>query len=254
MAHDEYLFTSESVTEGHPDKIADQISDAVLDAILAQDPVGRVACETLLTTGLVVVAGEITTSCYVDIPKIARETILADFSESSLTARHRRADSTRECGSERRSCRRPSHSLGNWDDRDDLEPLRDGHELPPQRLRRGGRGQSLEGCTPGGRERRTLVPAGGRPAPCRRDRSCVWRDDSREAGRTGDVRHDGRGPRRDRRGRRRNHRRRPSLTCPLSRSGMWRTLGGMPPASTHLSPERVGRTTLEQRTDASPRG
>jgi len=75
MAREEYLFTSESVTEGHPDKIADQISDAVLDSILAQDPVGRVACETLLTTGLVVVAGEITTSCYVDIPKIARETI-----------------------------------------------------------------------------------------------------------------------------------------------------------------------------------
>ena len=75
MARDEYLFTSESVTEGHPDKIADQISDAVLDSILAQDPVGRVACETLLTTGLVVVAGEITTSCYVDIPKIVRETI-----------------------------------------------------------------------------------------------------------------------------------------------------------------------------------
>jgi S-adenosylmethionine synthetase len=75
MARDEYLFTSESVTEGHPDKIADQISDAVLDAILAQDPMGRVACETLLTTGLVVVAGEITTSCYVDIPRVARETI-----------------------------------------------------------------------------------------------------------------------------------------------------------------------------------
>ena len=62
MAQDEYLFTSESVTEGHPDKMADQISDGVLDAILAQDPTGRVACETLLTTGLVVVAGEITTS------------------------------------------------------------------------------------------------------------------------------------------------------------------------------------------------
>ncbi|MBI4593271.1 MAG: methionine adenosyltransferase [Candidatus Rokubacteria bacterium] len=75
MARDEYLFTSESVTEGHPDKIADQISDAVLDAIISQDPMGRVACETLLTTGLVVVAGEVTTSCYVDIPKIARETI-----------------------------------------------------------------------------------------------------------------------------------------------------------------------------------
>ncbi|HSE92207.1 MAG TPA: methionine adenosyltransferase [Methylomirabilota bacterium] len=75
MARDEYLFTSESVTEGHPDKIADQISDAVLDAIIAQDPIGRVACETLLTTGLVVVAGEITTSCYVDIPRVARDTI-----------------------------------------------------------------------------------------------------------------------------------------------------------------------------------
>jgi S-adenosylmethionine synthetase len=75
MAREEYLFTSESVTEGHPDKIADQISDAVLDAILTQDPMGRVACESLLTTGLVVVAGEITTSCYVDIPRVARETI-----------------------------------------------------------------------------------------------------------------------------------------------------------------------------------
>jgi S-adenosylmethionine synthetase len=62
MARDEHLFTSESVTEGHPDKIADQISDAVLDAIIGQDPAGRVACETLLTTGLVVVAGEITTN------------------------------------------------------------------------------------------------------------------------------------------------------------------------------------------------
>src|SRR6266508_4920628 len=75
MAREEHLFTSESVTEGHPDKIADQISDAVLDAILAQDPTGRVACESLLTTGLVVVAGEITTTCYVDIPRIARDTI-----------------------------------------------------------------------------------------------------------------------------------------------------------------------------------
>ena len=75
MARDEHLFTSESVTEGHPDKIADQISDAVLDAILAQDPTGRVACETLLTTGLVVVAGEITTGCYVDIAELVRKTI-----------------------------------------------------------------------------------------------------------------------------------------------------------------------------------
>jgi S-adenosylmethionine synthetase len=70
-----FTFTSESVTEGHPDKMADQVSDAVLDAILAEDPDGRVACETLLTTGLCVVAGEITTSAYVDIPKLARETI-----------------------------------------------------------------------------------------------------------------------------------------------------------------------------------
>ncbi|MBQ9992134.1 MAG: methionine adenosyltransferase [Firmicutes bacterium] len=68
-------FTSESVTEGHPDKIADQISDAVLDAIMAQDPAGRVACETFVTTGQVLVAGEITTNCYVDIPAIARETV-----------------------------------------------------------------------------------------------------------------------------------------------------------------------------------
>jgi S-adenosylmethionine synthetase len=69
------LFTSESVTEGHPDKVADQISDAVLDAIMAQDKACRVACETLVTTGLVFIAGEITTDCYVEIPQIARETI-----------------------------------------------------------------------------------------------------------------------------------------------------------------------------------
>ena len=70
-----FLFTSESVTEGHPDKIADQISDAILDAILAQDPVGRVACETLVTTGLAMIAGEISTSGYADFPRIVRETI-----------------------------------------------------------------------------------------------------------------------------------------------------------------------------------
>ena len=68
-------FTSESVTEGHPDKLADQISDAVLDAILAKDPLARVACETVVTTGLVMVAGEITTDCYVDIPRIIRQTV-----------------------------------------------------------------------------------------------------------------------------------------------------------------------------------
>ena len=70
-----YLFTSESVTEGHPDKMCDQISDAVLDAILAKDPAARVACEVVTTTGMVLVAGEITTNCYVDIKKIARDTI-----------------------------------------------------------------------------------------------------------------------------------------------------------------------------------
>ena len=75
MAQDEYLFTSESVTEGHPDKIADQISDAVLDAILTEDPRGRVACEALLTTGLIVVAGEITTRSQIDIAEIARQTV-----------------------------------------------------------------------------------------------------------------------------------------------------------------------------------
>ena len=75
LSDNEYLFTSESVTEGHPDKMADQISDGVLDAVMAEDPAGRVACETLVNTGLVVVSGEITTDTYVDIPKIARETI-----------------------------------------------------------------------------------------------------------------------------------------------------------------------------------
>jgi S-adenosylmethionine synthetase len=75
MAIHKRLFTSESVTEGHPDKIADLISDAVLDAILAQDPMGRVACDTLVLTGQVHVAGQITTSCYIDIPRIARKTI-----------------------------------------------------------------------------------------------------------------------------------------------------------------------------------
>ncbi|MBA4374533.1 MAG: methionine adenosyltransferase, partial [Thermodesulfovibrio sp.] len=75
MAKKDYVFTSESVTEGHPDKIADQISDSILDAILAQDPVARVACETLVTTGLAFVSGEISTSCYVHIPDIVRETI-----------------------------------------------------------------------------------------------------------------------------------------------------------------------------------
>jgi S-adenosylmethionine synthetase len=75
LSDSEHLFTSESVTEGHPDKMADQISDGVLDAVMRDDPAGRVACETLVNTGLVVVSGEITTTTYVDIPKIVRETV-----------------------------------------------------------------------------------------------------------------------------------------------------------------------------------
>jgi S-adenosylmethionine synthetase len=75
MSSRSFSFSSECVTEGHPDKIADQLSDAVLDAVLASDPYGRVACETLITTGLVVVAGEITTTTYVDIPRLVRKTV-----------------------------------------------------------------------------------------------------------------------------------------------------------------------------------
>src|SRR5438045_8960207 len=75
MKNPKTFFTSESVTEGHPDKLCDQISDGVLDAILAQDPIARVACETATTTGLVLVAGEITTSAWVDIPAVVRKTI-----------------------------------------------------------------------------------------------------------------------------------------------------------------------------------
>jgi S-adenosylmethionine synthetase len=78
LSSNEFLFTSESVTEGHPDKIADQISDSVLDAIMTDDPMGRVACETFVTTGLIVVGGEITTDTYVDIPKLARS-VVADI-------------------------------------------------------------------------------------------------------------------------------------------------------------------------------
>jgi S-adenosylmethionine synthetase len=78
MAENRHIFTSESVTEGHPDKMADQISDAVLDAVLKDDPTGRVACEVLVTTGSCIVAGEITTTTYVDVPKLARE-VIADI-------------------------------------------------------------------------------------------------------------------------------------------------------------------------------
>ena len=90
MAH--HLFTSESVTEGHPDKVCDQISDAVLDAILTQDPKGRVACEVAATTGMVVVMGEISTECYVDIPHIVREVLEKNKSERHI----RGGEATRE--------------------------------------------------------------------------------------------------------------------------------------------------------------
>ena len=75
MSMTNYLFTSESITEGHPDKVADRISDSILDAIMAQDKKCRVACETLVTTGLALIAGEITTDCYVDMPGIVRSAI-----------------------------------------------------------------------------------------------------------------------------------------------------------------------------------
>ncbi len=85
MAMSDFLFTSESVTEGHPDKVADQISDAILDAIIAEDPKARVACETLVTTGLALIAGEITTSCWVPMPDIVRETIKGiGYNDSSM--------------------------------------------------------------------------------------------------------------------------------------------------------------------------
>ena len=77
MVEGRYLFTSESVTEGHPDKVADQISDGVLDYVLSEDPMARVACETLVTTGMALVAGEITTKCHIDYQKIVRETVQA---------------------------------------------------------------------------------------------------------------------------------------------------------------------------------
>ena len=78
------LFTSESVTEGHPDKVCDQISDAILDDILSKDPTARVACETFCTTGIINVMGEISTNCYVDIPKIVRKVVLDIGYDSSV--------------------------------------------------------------------------------------------------------------------------------------------------------------------------
>ena len=84
MSNEQFFFTSESVTEGHPDKVADQISDSILDAIMAEDKNCRVACETLVTTGLAFIAGEITTNCYVEMPQIVRDTIKDIGYHSSL--------------------------------------------------------------------------------------------------------------------------------------------------------------------------
>ena len=97
-----FLFTSESVTEGHPDKIADQISDAILDACLEKDPYSRVACETITTTGVVFIAGEITTEAYVDFPAVVRGVVTS--LDSFAIARHRHG-----CGYRRR--RRPGHDV-----------------------------------------------------------------------------------------------------------------------------------------------
>ena len=109
FADNEYLFTSESVTEGHPDKIADQISDGVLDAVLRDDPYGRVACETLVNTGLVVVSGEITTDTYVDIQEIARETIRRiGYTDADLGFTPTRAPSSTRSTSSRPTSRRAS--------------------------------------------------------------------------------------------------------------------------------------------------
>jgi S-adenosylmethionine synthetase len=124
-ADNEYLFTSESVTEGHPDKIADQISDGVLDAVMRDDPDGRVACETLVNTGLVVVSGEISTETYVDIQEIARSTIRnigytdADlgFSADSCACSTRSTSSrptSRRASTRRSSCARTPPTKTSW--------------------------------------------------------------------------------------------------------------------------------------------
>ena len=109
FADNEYLFTSESVTEGHPDKVADQISDGVLDAVMARDPYGRVACETLVNTGLVVVSGEISTSTDVDIQEVARETIRKiGYVDADLASAPTRARCSTPSTSSRPTSRRAS--------------------------------------------------------------------------------------------------------------------------------------------------
>ena len=121
-----YLFTSESVTEGHPDKLCDQISDAVLDAIIGEDPLARVACETCVTTGLVVVMGEITTDTYVDIPALVRNTLRdAGYVDSSYGFDHQScgiAVSVQEQSHRRRQGHHRSHADGDTYNEED-EPF-----------------------------------------------------------------------------------------------------------------------------------
>ena len=112
------VFTSESVTEGHPDKMADQISDAVLDAVLTDDPLGRVACETLVTTGLVLVAGEITTSATLDVPQLVRG-VVREIGYTSSRVRLRRRHLRRQRGARQAVARhRPGRRRGARDARD----------------------------------------------------------------------------------------------------------------------------------------
>ena len=160
FADNEYLFTSESVTEGHPDKVADQISDGVLDAVLAEDPYGRVACETLVNTGLVVVSGEISTTANLDIQEIARETIRkigyvdGDLGFSADSARGPQRD--RQAVAGHRAGRRP----GRRDARDVGRPR------PRRTAGRARRGCDRRRGRPGDdvrlrdqRDARTLMPA-----------------------------------------------------------------------------------------------
>ena len=200
-----YLFTSESVSEGHPDKMADQISDAVLDAILREDPTGRVACETLVKTGVVVVAGEVTTSAWIDLEKLVRETVLdigynhsdmgfdgascgGDQHHRQAVARHRHGrGSQRQAQAGRR---RPGPDVRLRHQRDRRADARADHARPPAG-QAPGRGApqraSCRGCgrTPRARSRcatRTTARWASRPWCCRpstattsRPRSCAKR-------------------------------------------------------------------------------
>ena len=197
FADNEYLFTSESVTEGHPDKVADQISDGVLDAVLAQDPYGRVACETLVNTGLVVISGEISTTADFDPQEVARETIRKigyvdgdlGFSADSARGAQRagqavlghRAGRRRGAGGARgrRTTRRSRRRRGRPGDDVRLRVQRDARadaradQLRPSagRAARGGPQGRLARVPASGRQDAGVGPLRGRPAG-RRSRSC----------------------------------------------------------------------------------